>query len=77
MELEMQRSILAGEFIRAQELSREVEHREKLLNMLKFNKEVDSGLELPTFASAPKVDPRQFLLEPALSDGPPMEELLY
>jgi putative cell wall-binding protein len=65
MDVEMQRSIVTGEFVRAQELAREIEHRERMLNMLKYNKEVEvSDILLPTFTSAPnnKVDPRQFLL---------------
>lgn len=39
LDLDMQRSILQSEFIRAEELEHELEHREKMLQMLKFNKE--------------------------------------
>lgn len=35
----MERTILQSEFIRADELEHELGHREKMLNMLRFNKE--------------------------------------
>jgi hypothetical protein len=48
--------------IRANELSHELEHREKMLQVLKYKKEVDiNDILLPTFTScggAHKVDPR-------------------
>ena len=66
MELDMQRSIMQSDFIRAQELGHELEHREKMLQMLKYNKEVDiTDILMPTYTSCAgqnKVDPRQFLL---------------
>ena len=61
MDLDMQRSILQSDFIRSDELGHELEHREKLLQMLKYNKEVDvTDILLPTYTScgANKVDPR-------------------
>jgi len=61
MELEMHRSIFQSEMIRAQELGHDLEHREKMLQMLKFNREVDiSDVLLPTYSScaAHKIDPR-------------------
>lgn len=66
MDLEMQRSIMQAEFIRAQELGHEIEHRERMLQMLKYNRQVDvTDILLPTYTSCAgqnKVDPRQFLL---------------
>jgi hypothetical protein len=38
MDLELQRSIFHSEMIRATELGHELEHREKMLQMLKYNK---------------------------------------
>ena len=61
MELEMHRSIFKSEMIRAEELGHELEHREKMLQMLKFNKEIDvTDVLLPTYSScaAHKIDPR-------------------
>jgi hypothetical protein len=52
MEVEMHKSIMQAEFIRAQELSHEIEHRERMLQMLKYNKEVDiTDILLPTYTS--------------------------
>jgi hypothetical protein len=36
---DMERGILFAEFIRAEELEHELEHRNKMLEMLKYNKE--------------------------------------
>ena len=52
MEVEMHRSVLQSDFIRAQELGHELEHRERMLQMLKYNKEVDiTDILLPTYTS--------------------------
>ena len=39
LDLDLSRSILQSEFIRAEELEHELDHREKMLQILKFNKE--------------------------------------
>lgn len=61
MDLDLQRSIFHSEMVRANELSHELEHREKMLQMLKYNKDIDvNDILLPTFTScgANKFDPR-------------------
>jgi len=71
MDLELQRSIFHSEMIRATELGRELEHREKMLQMLKYNKQLDiNELLHPTLSSyhAQRVDPRALV---------PSQEVMY
>eukprot|EP00347_Sterkiella_histriomuscorum_P011090 403373790 len=69
MDLDLQRSILQSDFIRAEELEHELDHREKMLQMLKFNREqAQTGINVPPYSSCPalKVDPRAFVLNQQL-----------
>ncbi|CDW87188.1 UNKNOWN [Stylonychia lemnae] len=65
MDLDLQRSILQSDYIRAEELEHELDHREKMLQMLKFNREAGAtDVNVPPYSSCPalKIDPRQYVL---------------
>ena len=56
--------MLQSEYIRAEELDHELDHRERMLQMLKFSKEQqNSDINVPPYSSCPalKIDPRQFI----------------
>ena len=66
MDLDLQRSVLQSEFIRADELEHELEHRDKMLQILKFNKEQqNTEINIPPYSSCPalKMDPKLFLMQ--------------
>ena len=60
-DLDLEKSLLQSEFIRAEELDHELNHRENMLKMLKFSKDQQtSGINIPPYTSCPalKIDPK-------------------
>lgn len=54
-EIDVERSILQSEFMKAEELDHELKHRENMLKMLQYNQEMkDRGISgLPKYTSCP------------------------
>lgn len=78
LDLELQRSIFQSEMVRASELGHELEHREKMLQMLKYNRSLDvAELLHPTLTSchAQRLDPRQLVPQEVVHyvESPPQQ----